>query len=435
MGGTLARLGAEISSRTVDGGHVSTSTSGATNISPLQQVIRNSLANAPANRPIRIALVIELYLPNHSLPVPQEDSNSAAENAPVTPTSPSSLLNLRSSTHGNSGSSSSEASSPSLSSSSSPLPPFFQLASPSQTSGRPIRRILLLLNEEVADRVLHGNAEQELTNILNLIFSQQNDFRGTPPASKSAIESLPLVDITKELKEANGRCSICCEDFIEGNQAVQFPCRHLFDKDCVMPWLNDHCSCPVCRYELPVDDPDYEKERKTRMSGRSIREDLFFSAPSPSEKKEDSTESPEKDPESIEQESSTSTSTSSPLLEDEIFEIATAPRDNSTPQTITEQEEERDSFEEEEDMEIGRDDYEEEEEEGDEDFVEEDSNVHGENTENEEESSESPARTRRTSNRRSVRELEFRGREKRRENSSYLSKIKRWFATDRKRKN
>ncbi|PPD92154.1 hypothetical protein GOBAR_DD10922 [Gossypium barbadense] len=83
---------------------------------------------------------------------------------------------------------------------------------------------------------------------------------GTPPASKSAIEALPSVNITKNNSNSEfNQCAVCMDDFEEGTEAKQMPCKHLYHKDCLLPWLELHNSCPVCRHELPTGDPDYER--------------------------------------------------------------------------------------------------------------------------------------------------------------------------------
>ncbi|KAE8691452.1 E3 ubiquitin-protein ligase RING1 [Hibiscus syriacus] len=82
---------------------------------------------------------------------------------------------------------------------------------------------------------------------------------GTPPASKSAIEALPTVKIAKNnLNSEFNQCAVCMDEFEEWTEAKQMPCKHRYHKDCILPWLEMHNSCPVCRHELPTDDPDYE---------------------------------------------------------------------------------------------------------------------------------------------------------------------------------
>lgn len=90
---------------------------------------------------------------------------------------------------------------------------------------------------------------------------------GTPPASKSAIEAMPNISISEEhLGTDAAYCAVCKDEFELGTEARQMPCKHMYHSDCILPWLAQHNSCPVCRYEMPTDDPDYD-QAQTRGQG------------------------------------------------------------------------------------------------------------------------------------------------------------------------
>lgn len=80
---------------------------------------------------------------------------------------------------------------------------------------------------------------------------------GTPPAQKEAVEALPNVLI----EENSVQCSVCLDDFEAGTEAKEMPCKHRFHSKCIMPWLELHSSCPVCRFELPSDESKLNQER------------------------------------------------------------------------------------------------------------------------------------------------------------------------------
>lgn len=96
---------------------------------------------------------------------------------------------------------------------------------------------------------------------------------GAPPTSASALRSLPRIKVTAYDIAANEstECSICLDELVAGQPALRIPCGHLYHEDCVKDWLKKSNECPVCRFELPTDDAEYERGRRTRMAGRKLR--------------------------------------------------------------------------------------------------------------------------------------------------------------------
>ncbi|XP_076897054.1 E3 ubiquitin-protein ligase SIRP1-like [Bidens hawaiensis] len=92
---------------------------------------------------------------------------------------------------------------------------------------------------------------------------------GTPPAQKEAVEAMPTITI----KENSIQCSVCLEEFEVGTEAREMPCKHIFHGDCILPWLELHSSCPVCRYQLPADESKINREQEgSRGNSNSNRD-------------------------------------------------------------------------------------------------------------------------------------------------------------------
>ncbi|KAA8517609.1 hypothetical protein F0562_015083 [Nyssa sinensis] len=96
--------------------------------------------------------------------------------------------------------------------------------------------------------------------------------RGAPPAAVSFVNSMPRVVINEEHEKQDSlTCAICKDILSVGTIVNQLPCFHLYHPSCILPWLSARNSCPLCRYELPTDDKDYEGRRNT-SNGLEIHE-------------------------------------------------------------------------------------------------------------------------------------------------------------------
>lgn len=114
--------------------------------------------------------------------------------------------------------------------------------------------------------------------VYDTLFGQfvQNEsaLKGSPPASKAVVENLPSVALTKEeLQENNVVCAVCKDEILVEEKVTRLPCCHHYHGDCIVPWLCIRNTCPVCRYELPTDDLDYE-QRKTQRGSLDMPQDF-----------------------------------------------------------------------------------------------------------------------------------------------------------------
>lgn len=98
------------------------------------------------------------------------------------------------------------------------------------------------------------------------------------PASKSAVEAIPDVTISKELLESDPDpdpvilCAVCKDQFVVDVTVKRLPCNHMYHPDCILPWLSQHNSCPVCRFQLPTDSDDSKTKRRSRFNTMRLGE-------------------------------------------------------------------------------------------------------------------------------------------------------------------
>ncbi|CAN6872450.1 unnamed protein product [Brassica oleracea] len=133
---------------------------------------------------------------------------------------------------------------------------------------------------EVQSYGLHQRRESNLERVINRLSSRHEASppntlervagsiggrRGAPPAAKSAVEALETFEVGSTSSEEGERtavmCAVCKDAMVMGEIGKKLPCGHFYHDNCILPWLEKRNSCPVCRFQLPTNDPRYERKR------------------------------------------------------------------------------------------------------------------------------------------------------------------------------
>ncbi|KAF5745453.1 zinc finger family protein [Tripterygium wilfordii] len=137
------------------------------------------------------------------------------------------------------------------------LPLILGFASSTQEGAQAETRRIVLVNPVMQIMVVI-----EGDSLLDVMGSKN----GQPPASKASIDAMPCVDVTK-IEGEDGDCVICLENWGAGGVDVvikEMPCKHRFHSNCIEKWLRVHGSCPVCRYQMPVEERNNDDEEEGR---------------------------------------------------------------------------------------------------------------------------------------------------------------------------
>ena len=132
----------------------------------------------------------------------------------------------------------------------------------------PNRERIILVNPFTQGMVVIDGASS-LEALFREIGVNNNNKGGQPPASKESIEAMPSVEVKEG--EEGGECVVCLEEYGVGAVVKEMPCRHRFHPNCIEKWLGIHGSCPVCRYEMPVEEKDEGKKRDNEEGVRERR--------------------------------------------------------------------------------------------------------------------------------------------------------------------
>ncbi|KAM3178100.1 hypothetical protein ACTXT7_003240 [Hymenolepis weldensis] len=74
-------------------------------------------------------------------------------------------------------------------------------------------------------------------------------------ATKKALKQLPvklLNQVDPLISEGFDQCAICIEVFKPHDLIRSLPCRHMYHRACIDPWLLKHRSCPLCKQNILI---------------------------------------------------------------------------------------------------------------------------------------------------------------------------------------
>lgn len=101
---------------------------------------------------------------------------------------------------------------------------------------------------------INNDVHQPMINFLNILINGVNNGPIGPQSDvkvttdQSDVDKLKIITLENKLDDD---CVICMGNMDKDEIIVEFLCKHMFHKDCIMQDIDElHNKCPVCRHEI-----------------------------------------------------------------------------------------------------------------------------------------------------------------------------------------
>ncbi|XGW24348.1 hypothetical protein V3C99_006057 [Haemonchus contortus] len=121
--------------------------------------------------------------------------------------------------------------------------------------GDPHMQVRIHIGED-RDGTMHGPfgdyvwGENGMDRIVTQLLNQMDGTVRPVGLTEQQINRLPIIKVSEQHVKKDTQCTTCFEDFKLGELVVELLCHHIFHTQCVVPWLQQRPSCPICRQEV-----------------------------------------------------------------------------------------------------------------------------------------------------------------------------------------
>ncbi|TGJ81889.1 hypothetical protein E0Z10_g6880 [Xylaria hypoxylon] len=129
-----------------------------------------------------------------------------------------------------------------------------------------------LVQDQIATLASDAPTDANRDFLASLMATLEEDAANPPDriqgVSQEYLDTLERVSLKRLRSDPECECMICAEKFLDDPHplVVELPCnsKHIFDLECVGPWLTSKGTCPLCRKNLAekktIDIPKDEEE-------------------------------------------------------------------------------------------------------------------------------------------------------------------------------
>lgn len=93
-------------------------------------------------------------------------------------------------------------------------------------------------------------AEDEDENEVHEQEQENNNYEQKKESIEEIIDLLPKTAIKNESSRPKKECIICLSAYQINDEITALPCTHIFHNSCIVSWLKQNQTCPLCKYKI-----------------------------------------------------------------------------------------------------------------------------------------------------------------------------------------